>query len=219
MISICNGVWEMMKTERKVLLCLALVTSAFTVSVVASPTSVTVASFADPSKGALEPLFVVDYGQGTLNGGWSSTGLTLEVPIAGISYTDVTFTMDQMSFSGASNGGYYTDQAGEIPYAVRFFDGDAEVVTIEFGRIWIEDRNSGLDAQDFYSDNVTISGIGFGALSVEHFGFMFTNINTTGDVTEATASFTSSAVPEPATIALLVFGGLGIRACRKKSTV
>ncbi len=203
----------MVKIERKALICAAMFVMAISAPVVASLQSVTVASFADPSGRASEPLFVVDYDLGTFNGGWASTGLTLEVPIANATYYDVTFTMDELNFSGGNSADGYDTTSG--PYAIHFLDGSTEVLTIEFQSAWIQSRNAGLDAQDFCSDDVTISGVGFGGLSVEHFGFSFVNVVHDGNSSQATASFESSAVPEPTTIAILGFGGLFLGKCRR----
>ena len=202
----------MAKMEKKVLMTIALIVMAMAASVYAG--TVTVATFDDPSVGSAENLFTVNYNAGTLQGGWLDTGLTLEVPVAGLIYVDATFVLDPMTLdfpsTSDSKSAYYTNNGRS---AIRFYDGTTQVLTIEFDRLWIQDRNSGLNGQDVYGDNVTITGLGIPVgLTQESFGFTFTNIvdNTSGEVT-ATASFTSSAVPEPATMALLALGGLMIR--------
>ncbi|MBW8015550.1 MAG: hypothetical protein FVQ82_05125 [Planctomycetes bacterium] len=204
----------MIKIERKPLICSALLVMAMTVPAFASLAPVTVATFADPSDGSAEFLFTIDYDAGTLSGGWSGTGLTLEIPIADVTYENATFTIDDITFvSGGSAGSGYDTSVG--PYGIHFFDGATEVLTIEYKKAWIKSRTSGLDAQDFYGDDVTISGVDFGELSAEHFSFAFTNIVYNGDSYNATASFTSSAIPEPATIVILAFGSLFMRNCRR----
>lgn len=198
----------MFKKERKVLVFSVLLVLAMTASAFAGLQTVKIAAFADPAAGSAEPLFTVDYGQGSLTGGWSGSGLTLNVPVTGDSYDDVTFTMTYMTFAANGQGAYYTDNG---PGVIRFYDESTEVLTVEFDRIYIQGRNSGLDAQDVYGDNVKISGIGIGSLTDEQFGFTFANVVTNGDVVTASASFTSSAVPEPTTLAILAVGGLFLR--------
>lgn len=197
----------MLKNEKKVLVFVALLVFAMTASAFAGVQTVKVAAFADPAAGSAEPLFTVDYGQGLLSGGWSGSGLTLDVPVTGNSYDDVTFTMTDMTFA-ADRGDFYTNNG---PGVIRFYDGNTEILTVSFDRIYIQGRNSGLDAQDIYGDNVTISGIGMENLSDEQFGFSFANVVTNDDIVTATASFTSSAVPEPTTLAILAVGGLFLR--------
>ncbi|MCF7954942.1 MAG: PEP-CTERM sorting domain-containing protein [Phycisphaerae bacterium] len=201
----------MVKLEKKMVLIVSVLVIALTAF--ASAGTVTVATFADPAIGSAEPLFEINYNSGTLQGGWSGTGLTLEVPVAGLIYADATFELDPMTLEFPSNSGsslaYYTNSG---PSAIRFYDGTTEVLTIEFDRLWIQDRNSGLNGQDVYGDNVVITGIGVPALSLESFGFSFTNVVNNQGAVSATAAFTSSAtVPEPATMALLALGGFMIR--------
>lgn len=195
----------MVKMEKKVLMTIALIVMAMAASVYAG--TVTVATFDDPATGSAENLFTVNYGAGTIEGGWAGTGLTLEVPVAGgASYDDVTFELDPLAFSSTPNGNF--TNSGSI----RFMSGGVEVLNIAFDQLHIQGRNSGLDAQDVYGDNVTITGPGVPVgLTQESFGFSFTNVIDDQGLVTATASFTSSAVPEPATMALLALGGLMIR--------
>jgi hypothetical protein len=74
-----------------------------------------------------------------------------------------------------------------------------------------------LSADEFIGNNVTITGSAIPVvLSYEQFTFSFANVTSllpNADGFTSTASFTSSAVPEPATICLL---GLGAMALRRK---
>lgn len=207
--------------KSRVLLMIALVV-VITSTAVAGLQSVTVASFADPSGDSFQSLFTSNYnddiGQGTINGGWSGTGLTLLVPVANLVYTDVTFTMSELTFSGETVArGVTTAPTTSNPYVISFFSGITEVMTVTFDSLFIESRHSGLDAQDIYGDNVTITGIGIGKLTNEHFGFTFVNITSGSETFDATASFTSSATidtsptPEPATMAIFALGALMLR--------
>ncbi|MBI9018771.1 MAG: PEP-CTERM sorting domain-containing protein [Phycisphaerae bacterium] len=179
---------------------------ALTVSVNAGVSN-TVATFADPSGNANNPLFVVDFTNDSITGGWNQSGMILNVPMAGAIYNDATFTMTPLVYSANETGGDYA--SGGI---IKFFDAsNTEVLKIEFNRLYLESRESGLNGQDAYGDGVTITGLGIGQLQDEQFGFTFVNIQDLNQVNgyQATASFTSSAVPEPATMALLGIGGLG----------
>lgn len=198
----------MVRMEKKVLMTIALVVMAMAASVSAGVGTFTVATFDDPSAGSSENLFTINYNAGTIVGSWLDTGLTLDVPIASSFYADATFEMAPMTFAVVS-GGYLTNSG---PGSIIFYDGITEVLNITFDTLFIESRNSGVNASDIYGDNVTITGPGVPAgLILESFGFAFTNVVDDQGVVTATAAFTSSAVPEPATMALLALGGLLIR--------
>jgi hypothetical protein len=221
----------MLRIERKVLLCVALVIMAVSACAVASPVSVTIASFSDPSDNSDQPLFTIDYLEHTINGSWLVEGLKLEVRGSDgedIIYDNAVFEMDSLDIpdtvTDATSNGYYTEPVDALElYSIRFYElsddiRENEILKIEFNRIWIGREKSGLYTSDATIDKVTITGIGIGVVTNEIAGFTFANrVEGDGDF-NATASFTSSAtpaVPEPATMAILALGGLMLRRRRK----
>ena len=186
----------------------------------------TVATFADPSGDSDNPLFRVDFrpAQMKLTGGWADTetGLILEIPCSGYTvengnaFHDAWFEMTEVGIINTfgDTGG------GEINFYRNGFTTNP-LLTITFESGYVDYHNFGAD--EFFGENVTISVIGItGTLSEERFSFSFINqAYLTGstdwnDGFTATASFTSSAVPEPATICLLGFGVFSL-VRRKKS--
>jgi hypothetical protein len=180
-----------------------------------SKASLTIATFADPSKSSSDPLFTVDFVQMKFTGGWpdSKTGLLLEIPYQSISFQNAWFDMTEVTIlSPAGDTG-----SGQI----RFFqDGDSvnPLVVIDFDSGLVSRYSFGAD-EFFVADNVTITGpIIPETLSEEQLAFSFSNLaklpghTNWSDGFTATASFTSSAlpVPEPATICLLGLGALSL---------
>lgn len=176
--------------------------------------SYTLATFADPSNDSDNPLFSVDFLSGFLTGGWddTKTGLTLEIPYYGHTFSDVWFDMTPVSIglSGSTGSG-----------VIRFFqDGTSTdpLMQIVFDNGSVSRFGYGSEEYTFVADIITISGSEIAnELENEQFAFSFVNKQRLpGDAGlaggfSATASFTSSAVvgplvPEPTTIALLGAG-------------
>ena len=188
----------------------------------AQASTVTIATFADPANDSSTPLFTVDLNNNLITGGWldSQTNLTLEVIYSGNTFVDAFFTMTTVTYTGTITGG--ETGGGTIKF---FADGQTSttpLIQIDFAKAHV--TPVGFGAMDlFYADGVNISGseIGPATLTDEAFSFSFANqVPIGGDWNNghtATASFTSSAVPEPATIALLGLGALSL--LRRKRSV
>lgn len=182
----------------------------------AQGSTVTIATFADPSMDASNPLFTIDLVNDHIMGGWadSQTNLTLEVIYSGNTFVDAFFTMTTITYAGDITGG---ETGGGT---IKFFANGQSTSTTPLIQIGFDSGHVtplGFGAMDlFYADGVNISGseIGPAILTDEAFSFSFTNqVPIGGDWNNghtATASFTSSAIPEPATIALLGLGALSL---------
>ncbi|PKL43332.1 MAG: hypothetical protein CVV39_08615 [Planctomycetes bacterium HGW-Planctomycetes-1] len=203
------------RTMKKYHLILVLLTFLFVGFIsVDAKASFTVATFADPSNNSSDPLFTVDFTSLTLTGGWSDakTDLTLQVPHSGNTFSNAWFTtngpitMTQILPSlpyynaGAGQIDFYKDGTSTNPLLVINFD-SGFVSPYGFGAVFI-------------ASNITITGSEItGSLSQEQFSFSFSNtapLSNGHNGFTATAAFTSSAVPEPATIALLTIGALAL---------
>ncbi len=178
--------------------------------------SVTVATFADPSGEATNPLFTVNWASSTVNGIWddSKTNLDLQIVLPGAQavFNDAWFVMDPVNITSTTIFGgekFGTTGSGQI----RFYENGTSVnpvMVIDFLTGFI--GRQFISADEFYGNNVTITGSAIPyALSFEQFSFSFANVTALPggvDGFTSTASFTSSAVPEPTTIALLGLGTL-----------
>ncbi|MHC4148233.1 MAG: PEP-CTERM sorting domain-containing protein [Planctomycetota bacterium] len=185
----------------------------------------TIATFGDPAVDGTTPLFEINLTSNTITGGWddSQTGLDLDVVYSGHMFHDAFFTMTPVNYTGDMTGG--VTGSGIIQFRS---DGEGSgtapidpLIQIEFNSANIS--LNGLGAVElFEAGNVTITGREItGLLTSESFSFSFANhaLLPVDDGYTATAAFTSSAVPEPATILLFGMGGLIMAFARKRRPV
>ncbi len=167
----------------------------------------TMATFADPALDETTPLFTI--AGNSISGGWASTGLLLQTPGWGApDYADAKFTMAPVPISLIVPG-FWSTGAGQVD----FTDSSNNLVlriTFQSGTL----SQNGVGGSDLFGNNVAFSGPGVPAgLTQETFNFSFANLASTPNGTTATASFTSSAVPEPATLGAI---GIGIAALLRR---
>ena len=200
--------------KKRYLIMIALMLAVGFVSVNAKAT-VTIATFADPSANSANPLFTVDFQNNLITGGWddAKTGLTLQIPYSSNNFADAWFSMTNVIINdtfGNTSGGtinFYANNTSTNPLLVVAFD-SGHVDYFNFGADSI-----------FVANNVTISGSEITVpppLSECEFALSFVNKARLSGHTDwadgftATASFTSSAIPEPATICILGLGALSL---------
>lgn len=198
--------------------------------------SVTLATFADPSRNNSNSLFTVDFLHNSLTGGWSDakTGLVLEIPCSGYTienssaFHDAWFTMSVVDITSVHTMSGETG-AGEIKFYANGTATDPLVI-VSFISGAVSRYGMGAD-EIFTANTVTITGSKIsGVLSEEQFSFGFANLAKLSGHTlwtdgfTATAAFTSSAdispgpvAPEPATICMLGFGALSLIRRKKRA--
>jgi hypothetical protein len=182
--------------------------------------SITVATFDDPAMNSTTPLFTVDFmvgAYGTISGNWFGTNLDLDV-LSSTIYNDAKFRMTNLNLTAETDSMLGTKTDGGTIYFLSATDD--HLLQIEFDSAWFTTWGIGSGEAILLSNNVTITGQALGGLvlSEESFAFSFTNhAPLRGSFKEgftATASFTSSAIPEPATILLL---GVGVLSAGRRS--
>lgn len=181
-----------------------------TLAVVPGVHAITMVTFADPAADGSTPLFQLDStnNPSMFTGGWSGTGLTLETPGLPIpDLADATFSMTPLVATPVFQSPAIS--AWTLPQGtIQFFDSSsALVLQIDFDSAVLS-IPFGFGANEFSGfSNVTFSGPSVPAgLTQEGFGFSFANPVAAGNVLSVTASFTSSAVPEPMTLLVLAMG-------------
>jgi len=171
-------------------------------AIVTAASANTVATFADPAPDGATPLFTL--AGASFTGGWSGTGLTLEVPFTGQSWNDATFTLTPLTLIGPGQL-----SAGTLEFFKSVPDGGGQILKIDFDFAGL--ALFGFGASDVFGQAVTISGPGLPiGLTDETFAFSFANPVPTSNGYTFTAAFTSSAIPEPTGLALLGLGVCGL---------
>jgi MYXO-CTERM domain-containing protein len=171
----------------------------------ASAQSFTVGAHSDPSPSGAAPVFnITDF---TVSGSWLQPGLTLSIqaPGAVATYNNVNFQFGPVSRSGNNLGAgsalYYTNDINNPLFSITWLSG-----------FIVEPFFAG--ASFFTASGVNFGGSAIAALnpagwSNQQFTYSFANPGGIGGPERTyTASMTSSAVPEPATMTVLALAAL-----------
>lgn len=157
------------------------------------------------------PLFFTT--SSSVSGSWSGPGLTLDVTVASLIFTDVKMSMASVSRTGTTLG------AGSVIYYTDASTIANPIFTINF------DSGSIFEPLAAGASFVSLNDVTFGGSAVtgyqfenEQFSFSFANPVISANGNSYTAAMTSSAevVPEPATLTLLAGGVAAFMARRKR---
>ena len=175
---------------------------------------VTFATFADPSSTSSNPVFVHDRVMNTLTGSWSQSGLTLVGPglTGSPTITNATFSTTPLALTEVVSGVFAVG-----PGSVVFRDGsNNHLFTINFSSgTYVEGVGAG--SSEFRGQDVEYTGpLVPSGTQGRQFNFAFANQVNTQTSTTYTASFTSSAVPEPGTMIALGAGIAAFAARRRR---
>jgi MYXO-CTERM domain-containing protein len=166
--------------------------------------TITVATFADPAVDSTTPLFSLS--GTTFSGGWTALGLTLETPISSQTWADAKFTMTPLTATSITSQ-LFTLTGGEVNFTDSA-NNPLLKITFDSAQLF---RPFVFGASDALLHNVVFSGpIITTPIHDEQFAFSLTNEVQTAEGYTWTASFTSSAVPEPGALGALVLAGLAL---------
>lgn len=175
----------------------------------------TMVTFADPSLDGSNKLFVFNTTTNILTGSYTGTGMTVQTPgVGGGSVANAKFTTSAIQLTQVPGSGIYTGGAGQV----RFYTEDANqpFFVVDFtGATLFNPLNFG--ASQLNGSGVQFSGPNVpGGLTQQQFSFALANPTVNGNEISYTSSFTSSAVPEPATMTALALGAVSLLRRRKK---
>ena len=164
----------------------------------------TIATFSDPAPNGDTPLF--ELYNTTFSGHWLGTGLNLQVPVTGLTWSDARFTMNDLTVGAAGSL-----STGTIEFYKSAALGGGEILRIDFSAASLAPFGFGASST-FVGQDVHFSGPGIpGGLTHEFFAFSFANPDPTEHGFTYTAAFTSSAtIPEPSALAMLGLGLCGL---------
>lgn len=177
--------------------------------------SLTMASFADPSQSSTKPLFIVNFTENFVSGGWADGlgNLHLEVPHTGTIFPNAWFEMDRLDIVSVEHV-FGVPHGRTSSGQIRFYmpgTNNNPLMVIDFAEAFVS-QTAGLTSMDFFGQEVEFGGSQISQnLFDKQFSFSFANTQqlAQADGFTATAAFTSSAsIPEPATIALLAAGAM-----------